>query len=336
MNTGLKLGAYGLILAAALGGGAVVGAAIGPDESDDATPAHDAHGDAPTTTVAADADGGHETGAAAGDGNTSATSSPPAPGGVVASNGDYTFQPARTVLGGAAGDPFEFQIVAADGSVVDDYEMRHERELHLIVVSTDLATFHHLHPQRNDDGTWSTTLPRLAPGTYRAYADFAAAGDEDVTLGVLLTVPGDAAPRPLPHVDVTSDGVDGYDVTLEGTPQPGTDSTVTLAVERNGRPVNDLEPYLGAKGHLVAIRDGDLAYLHVHPLDETASAGNTVEFAVEIPTTGTYRLFFEFAHDGSVHAADFTLDVRPGDDEGASHDGSGTTESHEHEEEGDG
>ena len=63
--------------------------------------------------------------------------------------------------------------------------------------------------------------------------------------------------------------------------------------------MTDLQPYLGALGHLVAIRDGDLAYLHVHPLDEADGPGGPqVRFAVEVPTAGTYGLFFDFSHGG--------------------------------------
>ena len=44
MNAGAKLGAYGLVLAAALGGGAALGGAAGPIDVDDA-PVHDQHED---------------------------------------------------------------------------------------------------------------------------------------------------------------------------------------------------------------------------------------------------------------------------------------------------
>ena len=66
------------------------------------------------------------------------------------------------------------------------------------------------------------------------------------------------------------------------------------------------DPYLGAAGHLVAIRDGDLAYLHVHPLD---SDRDEVRFAAEFPSAGTYRLFLDFAHGGEVRTAAFTVEV---------------------------
>jgi hypothetical protein len=75
-----------------------------------------------------------------------------------------------------------------------------------------------------------------------------------------------------------------------------------FSVTRAGRPVA-VEDYLGAKGHLVALRQGDLAFLHVHP-DE-----NRLKFMAEFPTAGTYRLFLQFQTGGRVHTAAFTEEV---------------------------
>ncbi|MFD1049659.1 hypothetical protein ACFQ1S_31095, partial [Kibdelosporangium lantanae] len=99
--------------------------------------------------------------------------------------------------------------------------------------------------------------------------------------------------------------VDGYDVTLTGDLRAGRSSTVVATVRHNGQ-VTGLEPYLGAYGHLVALRASDLGYLHVHPLERT---GPEVRFAVEVPTTGRYRLYLDFQHDGVVRTAAFTVDT---------------------------
>ena len=83
-------------------------------------------------------------------------------------------------------------------------------------------------------------------------------------LGTDLAVAGDYRPaEPTPVTTTTT--VDGYTVTLDGRPGPRRDARLTLTVSRDGEPVTDLQPYLGAYGHLVALREGDLAYLHVHP-----------------------------------------------------------------------
>jgi hypothetical protein len=102
---------------------------------------------------------------------------------------------------------------------------------------------------------------------------------------------------------------DGYEIELEaGTPTAETGSSLSFRIKRGGREVEDLEPYLGALGHLVALREGDLAYLHVHP---TGGAGAQIEFHTEFPSEGRYRLYLQFAHAGVVRTAAFTVEIQP-------------------------
>jgi hypothetical protein len=207
-----------------------------------------------------------------------------------------------------AGTPFEytFTVEGPDGPIVDFAEL-HEKRLHLIFVSDDLVDYWHLHPEMTADGVWHIDMPALEPRVHVVYADFQPVGAEQVTLQHRLTVTapdgGAASPRDVPAPTSTA-AVDGFDVTLTGTPVVG-ESTLQFDVTRDGQAITT-EPYLGAAGHLVAIRASDYDYLHVHPLDEGSPS---VRFAAELPTAGTYRLFFDFAVDGTVHTASFTLDV---------------------------
>jgi oxalate decarboxylase/phosphoglucose isomerase-like protein (cupin superfamily) len=89
----------------------------------------------------------------------------------------------------------------------------------------------------------------------------------------------------------------------------GTGDDVRFTVLRDGRVLDDVEPYLGARGHLVALREGDLSFLHVHPKDD-ATEGRDIRFGIEYPSQGRYRLFLQFQHDGRVHTAAFTQEVR--------------------------
>jgi hypothetical protein len=117
----------------------------------------------------------------------------------------------------------------------------------------------------------------------------------------------------MPAESLTAE-VDGFTVVLTGALEPGRESELTLSVSRAGRPVTDLQPYLGAYGHLVALRDGDLAYLHAHPMDEPGGAapapGPHVRFATTAPSAGTYRLFLDFKHGDVVRTAAFTVAAR--------------------------
>lgn len=83
-------------------------------------------------------------------------------------------------------------------------------------------------------------------------------------------------------------------------------------MNRNGEPLTQLEPYLGAFGHLVSLRTADLAYLHTHPAQEATAGergGPQVRFGTTFPTAGTYRLFLDFRVDGAVRTAEMTVEV---------------------------
>jgi hypothetical protein len=212
-----------------------------------------------------------------------------------------TFEPGRPL-------PFRFQILGPDGKPVTAYRLLHERELHLIVARRDLATFSHLHPDREPDGTWLVELTLPSPGPYRAFADVAPSGGPDLTLSIDLMASGEWVSQELPPPSRT-EHVEDYEVELSGELAAGAHSELSFRVSRGG-PLVQLEPYLGALGHLVALRPLDLTYLHVHPLEGGSS--DTVSFGVGVPSPGPYRLFLQFLHGGQVHTVAFTVEADGG------------------------
>ena len=206
-----------------------------------------------------------------------------------------------------------FSITSVDGEAVTAFETEHDKELHLIVVRTDGARFRHVHPEMSADGVWSIPWTWDAAGSYRVLTDLVPeATGENVTLGRTIDVGGRADPEPTTLVS-TSDTVDGYTATLTGDLGTTGDSMLTVTVTKGGEPVTTLEPYLGAYGHLVALRDGDLAYLHVHPEGGEPAPGSRsgpdVGFMTEAPTPGRYLLYLDFKVDGVVRTAHFVLDA---------------------------
>ena len=288
MTTATRVGAFLVALAAVFALALGAGSLVGPSPEPAAVAVHETH-DEP-----ADAE------------------RPAAlPGGLLVSQGGYTLALAEPRVGPGRAVPVAFTITGPDGQPVTSYEVEHEKRLHLIAVRRDLTGFQHVHPELSRRGVWSAPLD-LAPGQWRLFADFRAAGADALTLGADLAVAGDYRPV-VRAVESRTAEVDGYAVTLAGDLHPGSEARLTLSLMRNGRPVTDLQPYLGAYGHLVALRSGDLAYLHVHPdgapRDGTTSPGPDVVFHADVPSAGTYHLYLDFKHDGVVRTAAFTVEA---------------------------
>ena len=329
MNVPTRLVAFAAALGLAFGGAALAGAAIDPtderavaDAGDGkakdaaaghgkAKPADAEHGDAEPADAGQDA---HDEGAApaktaAHAGTGSAAS------GLAVSDGGYGFEIDRRFFDAGQAAPFTFRITDERGRVLrDEYELEHDKELHLIVVRRDTAVFKHVHPRKRRDGSWTVELNLREPGVYRAYADFKIGGRQR-TVATDLFVPGDFQPKRLPAPEPVDQAVDeagrsagDLDVKLDALGvRAGRDTPLSFAVTRKGRPFERLQPYLGAKGHLVALREGDLAYLHVHPQEEAKE--NEVPFMATFPTAGRYRLFLQFKAGGEVRTVDYTLEV---------------------------
>jgi hypothetical protein len=285
-RTGLKLGGLALVVAAVFGGAYGLGQFVGPVTAEPA-PAEEHEG------MAADGhgDAGHD------------EAGPPK--GLQVSQDGVTLEVLSTGL--TAGQPtdFTFRITDDDGAVTR-FTPTHDKLMHLIVARRDLSGFQHVHPTMDAEGTWRVPLTFATAGDYRVFADFEQAGATDgVTLGADVPVAGAYTPTPLPPPALTS-AVEDYRVTLSGELTPGTTSKLTMTVDRGGVPVTDLQEYLAAYGHLVALRQGDLAYLHVHP-EESARPGPTIVFYAEVPSAGTYRLYLDFRHGDVVRTAEFTV-----------------------------
>jgi len=284
MSAAMKLAGFAGALVLLFGAAALAGSTVGPDRSGENRVEPEGH-------AGAAEEGGHA-GEAAPD---------PVRGLAVAGDGLKLTLDTTELERGRASE-LRFSIRGAGGRPVRDFEVEHEKRMHLIVVRRDGSGFQHLHPELDASGAWSVPVTLSEAGSYRVFADFKHDGEAQ-TLAADLNVDGDADYRPLPEPTLTADTGDGYEVRLDaGHVSAGREAELRFAVTKDGEPV-ETEPYLGARGHLVALREGDLAYLHVHP------SGDSVEFMSEFPSEGRYGLYLQFKHDGRVHTAAFTKDV---------------------------
>lgn len=291
MNAATRLGAYGLGIVLAFGAAFGIAGAIVPDSA-----------------VAA----WTQESKASDHSSVNTKLSPVATNGLGLEANGYVLSPVSAPKVTGQPGTMSFKIHDETGTALTHYTTAHERDLHLIVTRIDGSNFRHVHPVLDQaTGTWSIPWEWNQAGSYRVFADFTPAGSEALTLSRTVSVAGDLVPVTQQPSRVAQ--VAGFTVSVQGQLVAGSASNLTLNITRDGKPVTEVQPYLGAFGHLVALREGDLAYVHAHAEGQKPVPGDTagpeISFSVKAPTAGTYLLYLDFKVENKVHTAQFVLDA---------------------------
>jgi hypothetical protein len=188
-------------------------------------------------------------------------------------------------------------VTAPDGRRVTEYTEAHGSKLHVVLIRPDLSGFQHVHPDIAADGSF--VVPIDQPGKWHIVVDVqptGAAAPIVLSTNVDDEVAVDRVALPKPDDELT---IGDLTVTRR-------DLQFTVS-SKDGSPVDGLEPFVGQPAHLIAVRQGDLAYTHLHAAD--ATAGPTFSFHGPL-AAGTYRLFLQFGYRGDVETFAFTV-VQP-------------------------
>lgn len=234
-----------------------------------------------------------------------------------------------------------FTIKDPQGKTVKELETVHEKIMHLLMVSKDLSWYSHEHPQMQADGAFKLTFAFPAPGDYVLYHDFTPPAVGQQVVQVPITVPGKAA-APVALV-VDSDKlkqVDGYTFKFSTKAPLRTEeeSELIFEITKDGKPITDLQPYLGAMGHLVIISQDLKNFVHSHPHEEgeeaghshdgkpegggehdghdakpmAAAAGPDIHFHAHFEAPGLYKGWGQFQHMGKILTVPVVMEVKEG------------------------
>ncbi len=193
-------------------------------------------------------------------------------------------------------------------------EVQHEKKIHLIAVSEDLSWFNHIHPEYQADGSYTVEETFPNGGNYILYADYKPSGSTHQLEKINVQVKGKTVPAKTYTTIQHAATSNAYTVTLK--PDDGI-FIVNKALHfdgvftKNGKSfdVNQLQNYLGAKGHMVAINTETKEYVHLHPEVE----GVILHFQITFENAGTYRVWLQFMADGKLHTTDFFIKAEQGE-----------------------
>ena len=213
-----------------------------------------------------------------------------------------------------AGKPTTLKIMihGADGEMVKNFEVVHEQKVHLILVRDGLDQFAHIHPEVDSAGNATVSYTFPTGGTYWLYADHKPTGKEQTTATAQVKIEGDIPPIPALTPDVSGEiAGDGLraKVAIEGA-KGGGEATITFDLtDSTGQPVKDLQPYMGAMGHLVVLSSDGKQYVHAHPADAKTGKSSRVVFMAHIMEPGLYKGWGQFRRLDTVRVVPFVFKV---------------------------
>lgn len=199
-----------------------------------------------------------------------------------------------------------------DGKPIEKFDTNHEQKQHLIIVSKDLSYFNHIHPAYKGSGLFEITTQFPAGGDYKLIADFVPTGGSAMSKMEWTHVEGEAAKAvPIQPEKELTKAVAGKQVTLNFDQLAANKElmlTYTIKDEKTKAPITNLQPYLGAVGHVVILTEDTEQYLHVHPTEEKAS-GPDAKFMTTFPKSGVYKIWGQFKHNDQVFTVPFVVKV---------------------------
>jgi len=228
-----------------------------------------------------------------------------------------------------AGAPAAFA-VASPYSVL---ERVHEKEMHVLLISEDLASFNHIHPEALTRQFFTGTHVFPHAGAYWIYVDHTPPGQTQTIAKFRVTVAGPPQPRTdLREIALRETGTRAVTVagvratlTTKGSLEAGQDISFrfALAEAATGNVIADLQPYLGAWGHILFVRKEGDEVIHAHPLEATAAPPSPwvhshampgpspagIETVTGFKSPGLYKLWLQVQRNGTVLTFPFVLRI---------------------------
>jgi YHS domain-containing protein len=206
-------------------------------------------------------------------------------------------------------------------ALVKDFQLVHEKLFHLIVVSDDLSYFAHEHPHLGADGRFRLQTRFPSGGRYLLFGDFTPANGMNQVLRSEVRVEGAKKASQKLVVDKSlTKVVDGVTVAVKPSRplEAGKPVLLTYTLKKNGKPLTDMQPYLGAMGHMMAINQNGRDIVHTHTVGAggdvsnfmATSKGPSFTYDLTLNAAGTTKIWAQFQRGGKVLTVPFTFNVK--------------------------
>lgn len=188
-----------------------------------------------------------------------------------------------------------------DNETPPELAIQHEKEMHFIIVSNDLEEYYHLHPEKEQQGSYAVSQV-LNDGTYQAFVDIAPENKSyQIMPNTLQVGTNETVKVNLEGEDNWTKERDGKTVTLNAVDATVGEEVPLVFDTHEEKP----DPHLGALGHVVMVDEDVEQYIHVHPASE-----DTTSFNAHFSKPGIYKIWTEFKFGDNEHVYPFILEVK--------------------------
>ncbi|CAN5838574.1 hypothetical protein BH20ACI4_BH20ACI4_23500 [soil metagenome] len=233
-----------------------------------------------------------------------------------------------------AGEPAEliFEVKSVGGETIKDFDIVHEKPMHLLIVSEDLSEFYHLHPEQQTDSKFKTSFLFPNGGYYRLYADFTPTGSGQIVKDFTQTVVGTERAKVTLQADENLEKtVEGLRVVMkpDSVLENGKETMLNFQVfdAATNQPVTDLENYLGELAHFVIISEDLRDFVHAYPVSRdnvkstehsshehgeklmSKDAESIVSAHVTFPNAAKYKIWVQFQRGGKIVNVPFVVEI---------------------------
>jgi hypothetical protein len=204
---------------------------------------------------------------------------------------------------------------------MNDLKEVHTKKIHVLMVDQTLTDYQHLHPTADptDPEIFTYAITPRQSGAYRVWVDITTReGAHEI---ISSYIRGNARTEGLIDRNIVMQTTIGeMKATLNFDP-----ASLTLNKASMGRiditdtqryPIADLEPIMGAFGHIVAINEDRKTLAHVHPLGDEPTepkqrGTSPLTFHLEPNAAGITKIFLQVRRGGIEYTFPFSVNIIP-------------------------
>ena len=200
----------------------------------------------------------------------------------------------------------------------DQLKLVHTKKLHLLVIDESLTDYQHIHPVAGTKaGEWTFSFSPKFSRPYKVWADATRADGDQEYVFADLAAGSEKAPAPDTKAVAIAEQ-DGLKFALSFTGPvkagEGVMGSVAVIDVKTGKPFTQLQPILGAFGHVVAFSRDWNSIEHVHPQGTEPKAdsdrsGPVIGFHIEPKNSGVLKIFVQIMANGREVIVPFTVNV---------------------------